>query len=126
MQNAVRETCHVLSNLCGNAYIGQYPAWPYGSQKRSAALSGVYNICFAIGHREGVDAIKRPYSVSAHCYWFVLHKLQGRLGLVVCDMEFTGLTQRLWVRGDSTRGPSYANILSGRFLFIFFLTNEST
>jgi hypothetical protein len=53
-------------------------------------------------------------------------KVQGRSGLVVCDMEFTGLTQRLWVRGDSMRGPSYANILSGRFLFVLKLTNQGT
>jgi hypothetical protein len=64
----------------------------------------------AIRPQEGADANKRPilhgsdYMHAMHAAIGVLFtKVQGSSSLVVCDIDFTGLEQRLWVRGDSMR-----------------------
>jgi hypothetical protein len=49
--------------------------------------------------------------------------MQGGLGPVVCDIEFTGLGRLLRVRGDSMAGTTYANILKCK-VSLFFTTGE--
>jgi hypothetical protein len=49
--------------------------------------------------------------------------MQGSLGPVVCDIEFTGLGRLLRVRGDSMAGTTYANILKCK-VSLFFTTGE--
>jgi hypothetical protein len=48
----------------GNAGIDQCPAWPYGSQERSAGPSGLCLLCYRSGSEGRMDVIKRHVAIG--------------------------------------------------------------